>query len=74
MSGEATTLPSAAWHPLDSGGAASLGWKRAVSAVDEPNKASVRVLEKTGFRLLFSFPEAFGQQHYFGRSFEEDGG
>ncbi len=54
--------------------AASLGWKRAVSAVDEPNKASVRVLEKTGFRRLFSFPGAFGQQHYFSRSFEEDGG
>lgn len=50
---------------------AALGRKRAVAAVDEPNTASIRVLEKTGFRLMFSFPGAFGRQFYFSRSFAE---
>jgi len=36
-------------------------WDRVVSAVDEPNRASSRVLEKVGFRGCGSVPGAFGR-------------
>src|SRR5690606_27470157 len=39
----------------------SLGWERVVAAVDEPNVASRRVLEKTGFTRCGSLPGAFGE-------------
>jgi len=45
-----------------------LGWSRVVSAVDEPNTASIRVLRKFGFEQLSVFPGAFGRVLHFGLS------
>lgn len=41
--------------------AAMLGWDRVLSAVDEPNRASIRVLEKAGFVPRGEVPGAFGR-------------
>ena len=40
--------------------ARALGWPRIESAVDEPNKASLRVLEKLGFAPFRRMPGEFG--------------
>jgi RimJ/RimL family protein N-acetyltransferase len=45
-----------------------LDWRRVVTAVDEPNKASLRILQKFGFARLSSFPGAFGQVFYLGKT------
>jgi RimJ/RimL family protein N-acetyltransferase len=45
-----------------------LGWKRVVTAVDEPNTASIRVLQRFDFAEISSFPGAFGRALYFART------
>ncbi|MEM8882485.1 MAG: GNAT family N-acetyltransferase [Planctomycetota bacterium] len=40
-------------------------WTRIVSAVDAPNAASIRVLEKVGFRRTGSLPGAFGETYLY---------
>ena len=44
-----------------------LGWSRVVAAVDRPNQASVRVLQKTGFTSCGRVPGAFGDTLLFER-------
>ena len=44
-----------------------LGWSRVVAAVDRPNGASVRVLEKAGFTACGRVPGAFGHTLLFER-------
>jgi RimJ/RimL family protein N-acetyltransferase len=45
---------------------AGIGWSRVVTAVDEPNTASIRVLRHFGFEQLASFPGFFGRTLFFG--------
>ena len=40
-----------------------LGWERVESAADGPNAASLRALEKLGFRKIEEMPGAFGAIH-----------
>lgn len=47
--------------------ARAVGFSRVIAAVDEPNVASIRVLEKTGFVRTGSMPGAFGAMITFAR-------
>lgn len=49
------------------GHAEAVGFARVIAAVDEPNVASIRVLEKTGFVRTGSLPGAFGEMITFER-------
>jgi RimJ/RimL family protein N-acetyltransferase len=44
-----------------------LGWTRVVAAVDRPNEASRRVLDKLGFSCRGRVPGAFGDTLLFER-------
>ena len=48
--------------------ARAAGFASILAAVDAPNRASIRVLQKLGFRRFGSLPGAFGQCHLFRRN------